>query len=387
MLKRKDSDIPNSPTAAAPYLEIDCIRKQYGDTCAADDVCLEIAEHEFLTLLGPSGSGKTTLLMTIAGFIPPDSGRILIQGRDVTAKSASSRNIGVVFQNYALFPHMSVYDNVAYPLKMRRTPRGKIGSLVEEILEMVQLGGMGKLRPAQLSGGQQQRVALARALVFNPPILLMDEPLSALDRKLRQSMQLELKRLQAQLGVTIVYVTHDQEEALAMSSRIAVMNRGAIEQIGAACEVYDRPVSRFVAEFIGETNLFEAKVVRCEGDIVHLSSASFPGMTVKSGRPLQSGQWVHLAVRPERISPVAGENGHGCVVEGTVDEVVYLGEASKYFVRLDAEAGGEGHAVVMKAQNRNGAAMHCRGDRLRIGWDERDAVLVFDHISERGESK
>jgi spermidine/putrescine ABC transporter ATP-binding subunit len=358
------------------FLKLDQVTKSYEEHVAVSRFSLEINEYEFVTLLGPSGSGKTTLLMAIAGFVRPDSGRIFIQGRDISAEPPHRRGIGVVFQNYALFPHMSVYENVVYPLKMRRTSRIEARRAVEKILEVVQLSGMEERRPAQLSGGQQQRVALARALVFKPPILLMDEPLSALDRKLREYMQLELKRIQRQLGITVVYVTHDQEEALTMSSRIAVMNRGGIEQVGTSSEIYDSPATRFVAEFVGETNLFECRVVSSEGDLVNLEGVYCRKARARAAKPVLTGDLVHLAVRPEKLFPVNGRNPGGCTLEGTVEDVVYLGDITRYLVRLSDGKQNEARTVVMKVQNCHSAVKLDRGNRLRIGWNETDGVIV-----------
>ena len=353
------------------------IHKGYGDVKAVDDVSLEIEEHEFISLLGPSGSGKTTLLMIVAGFVKADSGHVLIDGRDITEVPPYRRNIGMVFQNYALFPHMTVQDNIAYPLKMRRTPRRKARQLVKEILETVQLQELERRFPAQLSGGQQQRVALARALVFRPPILLMDEPLGALDKKLRELMQIELKHIQEQLGITILYVTHDQEEALSMSSRIAVINYGRIEHMGTAKEIYEHPANQFVADFVGETNIFCAEVNRIQDDLLTVSGACVLNLHTKAKKGVLPGQQVHIAVRPERVIFIENKDHNHCSYEGTVIDVIYLGDVTKYYVRLShaPQDGSEG-VVVMKAPNRLGTQKHGRGDTVRIGWNEMDATLV-----------
>ncbi|MGE0802039.1 MAG: ABC transporter ATP-binding protein, partial [Lautropia sp.] len=244
------STVAPQASAAASVVSVRDLRKVYGPVVAVDDVSLDVRRGEFLTLLGPSGSGKTTVLGIIAGLIAPTRGTLRLSGEDVTDLPSNLRNIGVVFQSYALFPHMTVAENIAFPLKMHKVPGAEIPARVAQMLQTVQLGDLGDRRPAQLSGGQQQRVALARALVFKPTVLLMDEPLSALDRKLRQQMQLEIKQLQRALALTIVCVTHDQEEALAVSDRIAVMNRGRIEQIGAPEQLYERPSNHFVADFL-----------------------------------------------------------------------------------------------------------------------------------------
>ena len=241
------------------YLRFENVAKHYGDVRAVDDVSIDVGREEFLTLLGASGSGKTTLLMTVAGFTMPDRGRIVLDGEDITWLPPSLRNIGVVFQSYALFPHMTVSENVAYPLRVRKVPRRESEERTERALDLVQLGGFGERMPSQLSGGQQQRVALARAVVFEPRLLLMDEPLGALDKKLREYMQLEIKQLQRQLRITVIYVTHDQSEALTMSDRIAIMNDGRFEQVGSPEGLYRAPANRFVADFIGETCFFTSR--------------------------------------------------------------------------------------------------------------------------------
>lgn len=360
------------------HVSLEKINKRYGDAVAVEDISLEITEHEFVTLLGPSGSGKTTTLMVVAGFVKADSGRVLIGGRDITETPPYRRNIGMVFQNYALFPHMTVFDNITYPLKMRRVPRVKARHMVEELLEVVQLQGLGRRRPAQLSGGQQQRVALARALVFRPPILLMDEPLGALDKKLREHMQLELKHIQEQLGITILYVTHDQEEALTMSSRIAVMNYGRIEQIGTALDVYDQPTNQFVADFVGETNFLQAEIVRIEGDSVSISGPCVRRTRANAMKQSEIGQKVHLAVRPEKIVFIQEEVWDHRAYDGTVEDIIFLGDITKYYVRLsDVPQDEREGVIVMKVQNRLASVRHSRGDSVRIGWNEMDATIVW----------
>jgi spermidine/putrescine transport system ATP-binding protein len=283
-------------------IELESVVKGFGGANAVDGVSLSIAEGEFFSLLGPSGCGKTTTLRMIAGFVEPDEGRILLHGNDVTSVPPNKRPVNLVFQQYALFPHMTVYDNVAFGLSVKRVPRREHGERVNEILRVVALEGYEKRRPRQLSGGQQQRVALARALVNRPAALLLDEPLGALDVKLRRHMQLELKRIQHELGTTFVYVTHDQEEALAMSDRIAVMNGGLVEQVGSPREIYETPVSAFVADFVGTVNVLD----------------------------LEGGR---VSVRPERIR-ILREGGR---LEGVVADVVYLGVYRQFHV--DTAAG------------------------------------------------
>lgn len=359
------------------YVRLEKITKRYGDVVAAKDVSLDIAEHEFMTLLGPSGSGKTTILMTVAGFIQAEKGRVFVDGRDITEIPPYRRNIGMVFQNYALFPHMTVYHNIAYPLKMRRVSRMKARQMIKEVLEVVQLQGLEERSPAQLSGGQQQRVALARALVYRPPILLMDEPLGALDRKLREHMQLELKHLQEQLGITILYVTHDQEEALTMSSKIAIMNSGGIEQVGTALDIYDHPVNQFTADFVGETNFFRAEILQVKDDIVYVSGPSIKRIRAKAIQRFETGQKIRLAVRPEKVVFIEAEDHNHCSYEGKVEDIIYLGDITRYYVRLsDIQQDEREGVVVMKVQNRLGSTKHDRGDQVRIGWNEMDATVV-----------
>jgi len=313
------------------------LRKRYGDVVALAGVDLAIGAGEFFTLLGPSGSGKTTLLRLIAGFERPDAGRIELGGSDVTRTPPYARNVNTVFQDYALFPHMTVGQNIEYGLRVRRVPKAERREKVDRALEMVRLPGLGNRKPAQLSGGQRQRVALARAIVNEPQVLLLDEPLGALDFKLRQEMQIELQHVQREVGITFVYVTHDQEEALAMSDRVAVLSNGRLEQIGTPLEVYERPQTDFVAGFIGISNLIE-----------------------RDGR--------HMTIRPEKIRLLAEgeEPPPGARVEtGRIRDVVYVGVLTRYIVDLDA--GGE--LVVARQNEQAPAATHDRGKTpARIAW-------------------
>jgi spermidine/putrescine transport system ATP-binding protein len=322
-----------------PLLELRGLTKRFGTFAAVDDVSLEIGSGEFLTLLGASGSGKTTTLRMIAGFESPTAGEILMGGEPITALPPFKRDINTVFQHYALFPHMSVRENIGYGLRMRGVPAGERSDRVTQALRMVQLAELGERAPRQLSGGQQQRVALARALVNRPRVLLLDEPLGALDLKLRKEMQLELKRLQTQLGITFVYVTHDQEEALTMSDRIALMRQGRIEQLGSPQDLYDRPSSRYVADFIGDTNLLAGTVVEDEtgrGQVAMLiGDVCLLGV---SDVPFAPGADAWLSVRPEAIRVVdargAGtvDAGDHNVLHATVAALVYAGST----VRLHA---------------------------------------------------
>lgn len=314
------------PAPRGEAIVISGVSKQFGSIVGVDRVDLQVEAGEFLSLLGPSGSGKTTLLMMLAGFETPSSGNITLGGCDLTRVPPNKRGIGMVFQRYALFPHMSVAQNVAFPLKMRGMSRAEIGPLVEQALARVRLGGYGGRMPAQLSGGQQQRVAVARALVFQPPVLLMDEPLGALDKKLREELQIEIKTLHASLGVTIIYVTHDQEEALTMSDRIAVMDKGRIQQLGSPAALYHEPESGFVADFIGKMNFISGTVTSLDDSRIEIDASGQRISVERSqlgGRPeLVRGQAVRIAVRPESIS-VAQANDDAIRVE--VETSIFLG--------------------------------------------------------------
>jgi spermidine/putrescine transport system ATP-binding protein len=317
-------------------IALEGVTKQFGKLAAVRDVTIAIGEGEFFSLLGPSGCGKTTTLRMIAGFEVPDEGRIVLQGRDVTSVSANRRPLNMVFQQYALFPHMSIYDNVAFGLKVKGVPRSEHRGRIQEMLRIVALEGFESRRPRQLSGGQQQRVALARALVNRPAALLLDEPLGALDVKLRKHMQLELKRIQHELGTTFVYVTHDQEEALAMSDRIAVMNRGRVEQIGGPREIYEHPQSAFVADFIGSLNALELRVDEIVGGYAVMRLGDGDRIVVSVDAGIHTGDTFRVAVRPERVQ--VGPRGSvtpdgGSRLEGTISELVYLG----MYTQLHAE--------------------------------------------------
>jgi putative spermidine/putrescine transport system ATP-binding protein len=324
--------------AAVPDVEAVALRRAYGDVVAVDGVDLAIAEGEFFTLLGPSGSGKTTTLRLIAGFERPDSGRVLLKGRDVTSRPPYERDVNTVFQDYALFPHMTVEQNVGYGLMVKGVRKGERTKRVGEALEMVQLSRLGGRRPAQLSGGQRQRIALARAIVNRPQVLLLDEPLGALDLKLRQEMQLELKRIQQDVGITFIYVTHDQEEALTMSDRLAVFVDGRIEQVGTPASVYEHPESEFVAGFVGVSNVLE-----------------------RDGR--------RFTVRPEKIR-LLGENDQpasGSVSErGTIREVVYVGMITRYIV--DLEGGGALTVVRQNLETTSADVVEAKGRPVRLEW-------------------
>src|SRR5215470_1071051 len=309
--------------ASGTTVTVRAMRKSYGAVKAVDDVTLEVGAGEFVALLGPSGSGKTTILMSIAGFETPDSGSIAIGGRDVTQVPASKREIGMVFQRYALFPHMNVAENIAFPLKMRGIRGAAAAERVEQALAMVRLGGYGKRGTAQLSGGQQQRVALARALVYDPPLLLMDEPLGALDKNLREEMQLEIKQLQRQLGTTVLYVTHDQAEALTLADRIAVLNEGRVQQYAPPQDVYERPENAFVAGFVGETNFIDGSLRR-DGDRWRFAvDGCAETVDLPAGDSWRDGARARLAIRPELIRVEVDGAAPG--VRGVVEDTIYGG--------------------------------------------------------------
>jgi spermidine/putrescine ABC transporter ATP-binding subunit len=349
------------------------LEKRYDKVGAVNGVSLDIQSGEFLTLLGPSGSGKTTTLMMIAGFETPSAGDIAIDGKSVVAMPPHKRNIGMVFQNYALFPHLTVAENIGFPLKQRGVPKAERTKLVGEALELVHLPGYGGRYPRQLSGGQQQRVALARAIVFQPRLLLMDEPLGALDKQLRENLQLEMRRLHADLGITFIYVTHDQEEALTMSDRIAVMNEGLVAQIGRPEDLYDRPTSRFVAGFIGESNFMPAVVCGVEGDVV---VAECQGAQVRALCPAQraNGDKVVLTTRPERLRFADGAFASDAPqnrMAVTVTEAVFAGERCRYTLRA-----ADGTAIVLKEPSSAAIRRRSVGERAEIAWSVADTILV-----------
>ena len=345
--------------------------KSYGDFRAVDDVSLDIGPGEFVALLGPSGSGKTTLLMMIAGFDQPSSGAVRIDGDDVSYMPPHRRNIGMVFQKYALFPHMSILDNVAFPLRMRGVATAQRRRQATDALAMVSLQGMETRLPTQLSGGQQQRVALARAIVYRPPVLLMDEPLGALDKKLRERMQLEIKRLQESLGATVIYVTHDQEEALTMADRIAVMNHGKLEQVGSPAELYECPANPFVANFIGETNLMDGALLDASGDewTLRLADGSVVRGTPSAAarRSAEVGAQVRLAVRPERIGLAPAAEGG---MTGTVTDVIYAGPTLIYLVRTQSLP-----EVIVRVPVQSDALKPSRGATVALAWAAANALV------------
>jgi spermidine/putrescine ABC transporter ATP-binding subunit len=353
-------------------LRLENLVKSFGAVMAVAGVNLEIQRGEFVTLLGPSGCGKSTTLNLIAGFFPPTSGTIHLNGRDVNELPPFHRDTGMVFQDYALFPHMSVEENVAFGLRMRKAPRREVAGRVARALTLVKLEGLGARRPAQLSGGQQQRVALARAIVIEPSVLLLDEPLSNLDMKLREEMRIEISNIQKAVGITTVFVTHDQGEALVMSDRIAVMNGGRIEQVGPPVEIYERPATRFVAEFIGRTNFFYG---RLEGEAGRVRFRSERGLelTVPPPAGLGPGQPVHVSVRPERCRLARDRHAlrADLVIAGRVQQVVYLGAVTQYLLELEhAERG------LVELQNVGRDVGFRAGEEVFLGADLRDCLLL-----------
>ena len=342
------------------------VNKVYGGSShVVRDLNLEVYEGEFLTLLGSSGCGKTTTLRMIAGFEEPTGGTITVEGESISEKEPFERDVNTVFQSYALFPHMTVFDNVAYGLRMKKTAKGEIKERVMHMLELVQLGGFERRYPSQLSGGQKQRVAIARALINRPKVLLLDEPLGALDLKLRKQMQMELKRLQRKLNITFIYVTHDQEEALTMSDRIAIMNEGVLEQVGTPTEIYEAPATRFVATFIGETNLFEGCVK--ETSAHHVSVVVESGELRCRAQGFEKGEMVAISVRPERMK-YSAEPVEGYSVRARVKETVYVGSVLKAIVVLP-----NGNEI--KIERLAGQKLPPDGE-VYIYWDNGDGKLL-----------
>ncbi len=366
-----------STTPSPPAVQLQAVSKRFGEHTAVETVTLTIAAGEFFSLLGPSGCGKTTTLRIVAGFEMPSAGKVFLNGAEITERPAHLRRIGMVFQHYALFPHLSVFENVAFPLRLRRAQAAEIRQRVSEALEMVRLPGLAGRMPAQLSGGQQQRVALARALVFHPSVVLLDEPLGALDLKLRKAMQLELKTLQREIGLTFVYVTHDQEEALTMSDRIAVMDRGRVLQVGDPRSIYQRPSSRFVADFIGVSNFLSGRVRETGVEaVIELDG----GGEVRAERTvdLAVGQTVSVAIRPERMrlesAPVGPERGWNALT-GVIRELVYTGSDTQYFVEVGASG-----AVMVRVPN--DAPVEARrpaerGDRAWVRWEVGSTAILI----------
>jgi spermidine/putrescine ABC transporter ATP-binding subunit len=356
-------------------LAVRSISKSYGEHSILHDFSLEVAAGEFVTLLGPSGSGKTTILMAVAGFVPIDSGEILLGGRDFSTLPPHKRGLGVVFQSYLLFPHMTVRENVAFPLTLRGTAKAEIAARVTETLDLVGLMGLEDRLPRQLSGGQQQRAALARALVFRPAVLLMDEPLGALDKKLREQMQFEIKAIQRRLGITILYVTHDQEEAMFLSDRIVVMQGGKIEQMGTAQELYGRPASRFVAEFLGDANVLEGRVV-AEADDRAVEIELDSGLRMWSaGNRAAPGSRVTMIVRSSKMrvcEPDFSAEGFKLMAEGEIEDIAYVRNSVRMRIHVPA-VGGTLQVQHQDDQVRTGTFTK---DRVHLAYQPRDVWLI-----------
>ena len=353
-------------TDREPIVKLSGVTKDFGNSEVLKNIDLDVYEGEFLTLLGPSGCGKTTTLRIIAGFETPSQGCVYLEQSDVTALAPYKRNVNTVFQSYALFPHMNVFDNVAFGLVEKKVPKPEIKERVEKMLDLVQLKNFGRRKPHQMSGGQRQRVAIARALVNNPKVLLLDEPLGALDLKLRKQMQMELKHLQKQLGITFIYVTHDQEEALTMSDRIAVMNNGSIEQIGTAREIYEHPKTKFVASFIGESNIIEASVTGIDGDLIELTAEN--GVVHAKGSGFVQDEMIYISVRPENtmysLEPVEHFR-----LRGIVKEHIYVGSIVKTVVALP-------NGQRLRLNRHPHSTLPEIGSAVTVYWDMDKAVIM-----------
>lgn len=353
---------------ADAFVRFENVQKSYdGEILVVKDLNIDIPQGEFLTMLGPSGSGKTTSLMMLAGFEPATHGEIYLNGRSINHVPPNKRGIGMVFQNYALFPHMTVAENLAFPLKVRRMGKAEIEEKVANALAMVELPEMGGRRPAQLSGGQQQRVAVARALVFNPDLILMDEPLGALDKQLREQMQYEIKHIHENLGVTVVYVTHDQSEALTMSDRIAVFNDGVIQQLSTPDDLYERPQNSFVAQFIGENNRLSGTVSSISGDSCKVTLEDGAEVIAEAVNVSAAGDKTSLSLRPERVyvEPEAGSLPN--ILEGEIRELIYLGDHIRTRMRV---AGNE--EFIVKVPNSADHVPLVEGATVRVGWKSED---------------
>ncbi len=350
-------------------IRLEDVTRRFGDLAAVDGVSLDIAAGEFFSLLGPSGCGKTTTLRIIAGFEEPDAGRVFLDCEDVTTVSPKQRNVNMVFQDYALFPHMTVADNVGFGLRLKHVGREEIATRTSEMLSIVRLEGHANRRPGELSGGQRQRVALARALVNRPAALLLDEPLGALDLKLRREMQLELKRIQKSTGTTFVYVTHDQEEALTMSDRIAIMDRGRVQQLADPRSLYEHPETSFVADFIGTSNALRVEISRREGELAVMEDGDGTRICVECPNP--AGESVEISIRPEKIRIGADDDAARSRVTGTVVERIYLGSLSQVLVELRT-----GERLVVHELNDDYVSTVEAGDPIVLSWASRHSLVV-----------
>jgi spermidine/putrescine transport system ATP-binding protein len=351
------------------FLVFNGVTKRFGALHAVNDVSLSVKRGEFFSLLGPSGCGKTTLLRILAGFEKPDTGSVILDGQDITRLPPNRRRVHTVFQNYALFPHMTVWDNIAFSLRLQRCASADIKRRVEQMLEMIRMTEHAHKFPAMISGGQKQRVAIARALIDRPQVLLLDEPLAALDLKLRQHMLLELDTIHDQVGITFIYITHDQGEAMSLSDRIAVMNKGRIEQLDSPAKIYEAPVSSFVAAFIGDTNFFEGEIVSIEGDYCTIEPTGFPRIRAYIDKNLGVGQKVHLSVRPEKIRVTLNpppSDEHPNVFQASVTDIIYQGVYTKYWLKS-----GDRSILALKPHSR------FLLDQESITWE--DNVYVWWH--------
>jgi len=380
-----EKNLAGQMSYTASEIRLENLVKKFGEFTAVDNFSLQIKKGEFITLLGPSGSGKTTTLMLIAGFLYPTSGDISIGDESIISMPANKRNLGIVFQNYSLFPHMTISENIAFPLKMRKLDANDIQSQVRDALELVHLADFGKRYPKQLSGGQQQRVALARALVFRPPILLMDEPLGALDKNLREAMQLEIKSIQERLHITTIYVTHDQTEALTMSNRIVVMNNGGVEQIGTPLDLYEYPANRFVAGFIGESNFLEGRVIRATENAFYITSDHGDEFKIPKQNGLSVDTQTCLAIRPEKLHLVSGELGFDSdfekspdewnYLDGVITEHIYVGDLDRYEVKVAGD-----QILTVKYSNRMRSTdvdeIYQRDASVKVGWKWDEAKVI-----------
>lgn len=367
-------------------LRFENVTKRYGNHTVLDNVTLSISAGEVFSLLGPSGCGKTTLLRICGGFEQPDSGRVLLDGVDITHLPPNRREVRTVFQNYALFPHMTIWENIAFGLKATGVAPEKIAREVPKYLDLVQLGGFGNRKPGQLSGGQRQRVAIARALINRPKVLLLDEPLAALDLKLRQRMLIELDTLHDDVGITFLFVTHDQQEAMSISDHIAVLNGGHVEQVGTPPELYEAPKTSFVAAFIGDTNFFPGTVREVEGDYCKLEIEDFPTLTLYNDKRVRAGAEIHISIRPEKFAISLEQpkdiTSKTNLLQGTVEDVIYLGAHTRYWVRVK-----DWRVAVVKQHT--GYAL----DERRITWGdqvwlrfEADNAYMLDRYTEADES-
>jgi spermidine/putrescine ABC transporter ATP-binding subunit len=376
------------PIGGGAAIRLSNLWKSYGDTVAVAGCNLSVTAGEFYTLLGPSGSGKTTTLMMIAGFAWPDRGEIFVDNRRITHLAPQKRDLGVVFQNYALFPRLTVFDNVAFPLEMRHISKPEVRKKVARVLDIVELTGLEQRYPSQLSGGQQQRVALARAIVFEPRVLLMDEPLGALDKKLRSTLQLEIKHLQRRLNVTVVYVTHDQEEALTMSDQIVVMRDGRIEQSGTPEQVYEEPQTVFVANFVGESNLLEGTVTGTDGSFCVVEHPAGRVFRAQSTSDMSLGVQVRASIHLERLSIAHSNAASGDVANkrdnswaGRICEVTFLGDAIKYSVIIGETRPTLAQTLVIKQHRQDNAKRFAEGDEVTVNWSPEHTKVLTDQAA------